>query len=127
MGIKDSILKDVLLNKGCSIGKYLAEMQHSEKDGKVSVYYITPLVTLSKKKLLIISRLVKGNWYESIRIINGIISDISIKYDLKKDDYTIILHAYFDVIALEQFYEVDTGNGNSLNRLPFTEFEKLLI
>ena len=122
----DSVLKEVLTCKDCSIGKYLAEMTYTEKDGTTSEYFITPVVTLSKKKILIISRIVKGNWYESIRIINGLIADVSFKYDLKKDDYLIILHAFFDVIGLEQFYEVDTGNGNALQKLQITEFENLL-
>lgn len=126
VSINNSILKEILSNKNCSVGKYLAPMSCVEDNGTISEYFITPVVTISKKQVLIISRVINGNWYESLRIINSLIADISFKYDLKKDAYTILLHAYFNVIGLEQFYEVDTSNGNQLNKISFTALENLL-
>lgn len=126
MSLHESILKEILLSKQCSAGKYLAPMQCVNPDNKVIEYFITPIVTISKKKILIISKIIKGNWYEALLNVDVILKHINKVYNIPEDTYTLILHVYFDSISLEKFYIIDVREKYALNRMKFTEFENIL-
>ena len=126
MSLQESILKEILLSKQCSAGKYLSPMQCVNTENNAIEYYITPIVTISKKKILIISKIIKGNWYDAIRNIDVIVKHIKSVYKIPEDTYTVILHAYLDTIALEKFYVIDVRDKYVINRLKIYEFENIL-
>ncbi len=126
MGIQNSILKEILHNKGCSIGKYLAPMSFTNSAGEIISYYITPVATLTGSDVLIISNSVKGNWYKAIHSISSIVDNIKEHYKFSTDDYTLIMHAFFEGVELENFYIVDLKAKHSLLKLRLNEFEELL-
>lgn len=98
----------------------------NDEKGVMIEYYITPVVTKSKSDILIISKIVKGNWYEALLNIENIVKSIKDHYNLITDEYTVILHAYFDVVELENFYVVDVKDKYMLHKLKLSEFEKIL-
>ncbi len=126
MSLQDSILKEILLSKGCSIGKYLSPMFCNDEKGTFIEYYITPVVSISKKNILIISKRIRGNWYQALLNIETIVNNIKKQYRFSTDTYSFILHAYFDVVALENFYLVDIENKYMLRKLKMLELEDLL-
>jgi len=126
MSLQESILKEILLSKQCSTGKYLAPMRCTNAKNTVLEFFISPVVTRSKKNILIISKSIKGNWYESLLNIETIVKHIKTIYNFSDDLYTVILHAYFEVVALEKFYVVDLRDKYVLNRLKLHEFENIL-
>lgn len=126
MSLEESILKEILLGKQCSTGKYLAPMRCTNEKNAVIEFYITPLVTRTKNKVLIISKKIKGNWYDALRNIEVIVKHIKTVYSISEDAYTVILHAYLESISLEKFYVVDIRDKYVLNRLKMFELENLL-
>ncbi|HMQ80923.1 MAG TPA: hypothetical protein PKE39_13530 [Ignavibacteria bacterium] len=124
--LQGSILKEILLNKQCSTGKYLAPMRCTNSKNTVLEFYITPVVTRSKKNVLIISKIIKGNWYEALLNIDTIVKYIKSVYDFSDEMYTVVMHAYFEVVELEKFYVVDTKDKYVLNKLKYNEFENIL-
>ena len=126
MSLTGSILKEILQSKECSVGKYLSPMFCNDERGVMIEYYITPVVTKSKSDILIISKIVNGNWYEALLNIENIVKSIKDHYNLITDEYTVILHAYFDVVELENFYVVDVKDKYMLHKLKLSEFEKIL-
>ncbi len=126
MGIQNSILKEILRNKECSTGKYLAPMSFQNADGEYISYYITPVATLSGSDVLVISRLVKGNWYKAIHSISSIVENIKEHYKFSSDEYTFVLHAFFEGVELENFYLIDLRAKYSLLKLKMSELEELL-
>ncbi len=126
MGIQNSILKEILQNKECSTGKYLAPMSFSDPGGDLVSYYITPLATRSGSDVLIISKSIRGNWYKAIHSIESIVENIRDHYKFSPDEYTFILHAFFEGVELENFYVIDLRSKYSLLKLKMSEFEELL-
>lgn len=126
MGIKDSILKEVLYSKKCSFGKYLSFMKISINGGQESDFYFTPVVTSSKKSFLIISKQINDNWYEAVNTIGPIVEHLKMVYKFSTDNYKLILHSYFDTVKLEKFYLIDPEAHFKLKILNMNEFEKLL-
>lgn len=126
MSLQESILKEILLSKQCSTGKYLSPMRCTNSKNMVLEFFISPVVTRSKNNVLIISKNIKGNWYEALLNIETIVKYIKTIYNFSDDSYTVILHAYFEVVALEKFYVVDIKNKYVLNRLKLHEFENIL-
>lgn len=126
MSLQESILKEILLSKQCSTGKYLAPMICTNAKNEVLEFFITPTATRSGKNVLIISKLVRGNWFEALLNIETIVKYIKTIYTFSEDEYTVILHAYFEVVALEKFYIVDVKQKYVLNKLKLYEFEDLL-
>ncbi len=101
-------------------------MRCTNSNNTVLEFFITPIVTMSKKNVLIISMVIKGNWYEALLNIDTIVRYIKSVYGFSDETYAVILHAYFDVVALEKFYTVDTKDKYVLNRLKLHEFENIL-
>jgi hypothetical protein len=97
------------------------------KNRAESECFITPVVTLSGKKFLIITKHVERNWYESVKDIEGIISYLSKKYNFHPGEYIMILHAFFHSIDLEQFYRINPGSKDLLGKLTIGELEKMLV
>lgn len=127
MGIESSILKEILRSKNCSVSKYLSPMSCNFENGAFIEYYITPLVTETKKNVLIVSKVINGNWYEAVTKIGCIVKNIRNVYKFKLENYTVILHAYFEPVELEKFYHVDPADNYLLNKLKLGEFENLLL
>ena len=126
IGIQNSILKEILRNKECSTGKYLAPMSFKESSGSEINYFITPVSTRSGSDILIISRVIRGNWYKSILKVGAIVDDIKQHYKVPSEQYTFILHAFFEDVELEKFYVIDVMDKFSLLRLKMNELEDLL-
>jgi hypothetical protein len=124
--LQDSILKEILNSRNCSVGKYLAPMFCSSKTGGLIEYFITPVVTISKCDILIISNLIKGNWYQALLNVEVIVNSIKKQYNFSYENYKVILHAFFDVVALEKFYLIDINDKYKLQELKLTEFEDML-
>ncbi len=122
----NSILKNVLKEKNCSFGKYMSKIECFNTDSrKESECYITPIVTITMKKFLVITRVVEYNWYDSVKDIDGIISYLSKKYNFQPVEYGMILHAFFRSIDLEQFYHINSGSKDRLSRISLNELEKV--
>ncbi len=126
MGIENSILKEILGNKSCSVSKYMSYMSCSFENGVNTEYFITPLVTSSKKNILIVSKVINGNWYEAVQKIGCIVKNIRNIYNFKLENYTVILHAFFEPVMLEKFYQVDPADNFLLNKIKLGEFEAML-
>lgn len=126
MGLDSSILKEVLYSKKCSVGKYLSLMKYCDDDGNETEFYITPAASASKNDFLIITFIIKGNWYKTVSNLSRIINYIKGVYSLKTENYTLILHAFFDVVEMEKFFLIDTDDNNFLHKLNIIDFEKLL-
>lgn len=126
MSIDNSILKEILINKNCSFGKYLTLMYCGNINDIENEFYLTPLVTASRKDVIIISKVIKGNWEEALRNIGSIFNFVKKTYRLNLDKYILIFHSYFDEVQLENFYLTDSENEYSLKKLILNEFEKIL-
>lgn len=101
-------------------------MSFQNADGEYISYYITPVATLSGSDVLVISRLVKGNWYKAIHSISSIVENIKEHYKFSSDEYTFVLHAFFEGVELENFYLIDLRAKYSLLKLKMSELEELL-
>jgi hypothetical protein len=124
----DSILKQILVSKGCSFGKYLSQLEYvNSKNEDKSVFFITPIATRTLKKVLVITKIVENNWLDSVKNIKGIIHFLNKHYNLGHKEYRIILHTYFNSINFEQFYVINSDSDDSIEKLSITEFEKILV
>lgn len=126
MGIKDSILKEILKSKNCSFGKYLSFTKILIDNGSETNFYVTPVATAAKKNILIISMLINNNWYEAVQNIGPIIENLKKLYKFNIDNYKLILHCYFEVVQLEKFYLIDPEAQFKLKIMNISDFEKLL-
>ena len=61
-----------------------------------------------------------------LKRLSGNIVFIKGDYDFSDEMYTVIMHAYFEVVELEKFYVVDTKDKYVLNKLKYNEFENIL-
>ena len=122
-----SILKKILIENNCSFGKYMSKVEcFNPKSDSLTECFITPLVTISKKKVLILTKVVYNNWYDSVQGLEGIINYLSRQYNIKAQEYEIILHAYFIAIDLEQYYTMEFANEMVLNKLSIGGLEVIL-
>lgn len=125
--VMESLLKDILLKKGCSFEKYLTKVQYiKSKDDIREHIYLTPVITPAQKRLLFITREIRGNWFKTSRDVGDIISYISAnyKYCAKEDIY--IYHIYIENIKFEQFYIIESPDASKMKRLPVEKLDELL-
>ncbi len=123
----DSILKPILLERGSSFGKYLSRMDYVDNaNGRQAEFYITPISTRTLKKVLVITKIIEDNWYDSVKELRGIIGFLNKQYNLGPKEYKMILHAYFRSIDFEQFYNIRFDTAELIEKITITEFEKIL-
>ncbi|HAX48319.1 MAG TPA: hypothetical protein DCX92_04970 [Bacteroidetes bacterium] len=123
----ESILKNLLQKKGCYFEKYLSKIQYIKtKDDIRESVYLTPAFTPKNKKVLFITREVKGNWFDSVKDIDDLKTYITNNSSYAHGDYIFILHVYIENIRFEQFYLMHESGGKKLQRIPADELEKVL-
>lgn len=123
----ESILKQILADKGCSFDKYLSRQQFNNSiDDSVIDFYITPVSTVNSVKVLIVSKIVEGNWYETVKNLNGIVEYLEKQFNFTSKEYRLILHAFFQSIDFEQFYYINHGSDSYLEKMKITDLENIL-
>jgi hypothetical protein len=120
------ILKNILLEKGCSFGKFLIELSITLPSNKIINYYITPFVTKSKKNMLIISFFAEYDFSEFQSIIPSITFDISSKYNIDIRDYQFILHCSTGFNSPDKYFLIDLNKDFLLIYLSFDDFINLI-
>lgn len=123
----NSILAKKLLSNKCHFDKYMQKIItiNSLTDTKTECF-ITPVVTVSRRKILFITKKIENNWGELQTDIGWVISDLASKNNYKPSEYVMILHAYFGLINIEQFYEIKNDKAHTLKKLDENELEKIL-
>lgn len=120
-------LKALLQKHNCSFDKYLSKFQYIKtKDDIREDLYITPVFTSKKKKIIIITRELKGNWFDNIRDIEDIVVFIVKHYNYMPEKYTFIFHIFIEDIKFEHFYMIDLKKEKKLGKITMEKFEKLL-
>ena len=120
-------LKDLLLKHNCSFDKYLSKFLYIKtKDDIREELYITPVLTSKKKNILVITREIKGNWFDSIKDIEDIVKYIINHYNYQPGKYSYIFHIYIENIKFEHFYVIDMSNEKILGKITMEKFEKML-
>ena len=123
----ESILKQIIVDKGCSFDKYLSKLHFNNSiDDAVIEFYITPVVTLNNNKVLIVSKIVEGNWYETVKNLTGIVEFLEKQYNITSKEYRLILHAFFQSIDFEQFYYINHGSDSYLEKMKLSDLENIL-
>lgn len=123
----ESQLKRVLLKKNCIFDKYMTHAEYIKtKDDIRETLYITPVITLKKKKVLFITREVTGNWFESIKDIEDILLFLEKQYNYCIKDHIFIFHIFIESIKFEQYYLVDLKSEKKLFKINEDKLEKIL-
>ncbi len=123
----ESLLKDILLKKGCSFEKYLTKVQYiKSKDDIHEHIYLTPVITPKQRRLLFITREVKGNWFKSNRDVSDIVSYINSNFNFCTKEDLYIYHIYIKDINFEQFYVIESIDTGKLKRIPVEKLDELL-
>lgn len=123
----ETILWQLVIDKGCSIEKYLQEVKYPEPGREEGdIYFVTKIMTLRVKRGIIITKVIEGNWYDTIKNIEPLLSHTAKKLDVNLNEYFVIFHGYFHSIKLEQFYTINADSEDRLTKLSLAEFEKFL-
>ncbi|HWA07798.1 MAG TPA: hypothetical protein VG961_14700 [Ignavibacteria bacterium] len=123
----ESQLKNILLKNNCSFEKYLSKFQYIKtKDDIREELFLTPVVTAKKLCVLFITRVINGNWFESIKDIEDLVSFIVHHYNYQPNKYRYFLHIYISNIKFEQFYTIDIDNSSKLGKISIENLEKIL-
>lgn len=96
------------------------------KDDIRETVYITPVITPKNDKLLIITKEIKGNWFDSVKDIDDLVDFIGKNYGYKENEYSLFFHIYIENIKFEQFYKIDKQSEKRLNKLTIEKLEKFL-
>jgi len=124
----ESLLKDILKKKGCSFEKYLTKVQYiKSKDDIHEHIYLTPVITPKQRRLLFITREVKGNWFGTSRDVGDIVSYLNTNYQYCAREDLYIYHIFIENIKFEQFYVIDSIDAGKLKRIPVEKLDELLI
>ena len=123
----ESQLKNILLKNNCSFEKYLSKFQYIKtKDDIREELFLTPAITAKKNCVLFITRVINGNWFESIKDIEDLVSFIIHHYNYQPSKYKFFLHIYIGNIKFEQFYTIDLSLGKKLGKISLENLEKIL-
>ena len=123
----ESQLKNILLRNNCSFEKYLTKFQYIKtKDDIREELFLTPAITTKKNCVLFITRVINGNWFESIKDIEDLVSFIIHHYNYQPSKYKYFLHIYIGNIKFEQFYTIDLSLGKKLGKISLENLEKIL-
>jgi hypothetical protein len=120
-------LKALLQRNNCSFDKYLSKFQYIKtKDDIREELYITSVITAKQKNLIVITREIKGNWFDSIKDIEDIVLFIIKHYNYQPIKYKYIFHIYIENINFEHFYVIDIEKEKKLGKISVECFEKIL-
>lgn len=123
----ESQLKNILLKNNCSFEKYLSKFQYIKtKDDIREELFLTPVITAKKNCVLFITRVINGNWFESIKDIEDLVLFIIHHYNYKPNKYRYFFHIYISNIKFEHFYTIDMDKGKKLGKISVEELEKIL-
>ena len=123
----ESQLKNILLKNNCSFEKYLSKFQYIKtKDDIREELFLTPAITAKKNCVLFITRVINGNWFDSIKDIEDLVSFIIHHYNYQPSKYKFFLHIYIGNIKFEQFYTIDLSLGKKLGKISLENLEKVL-
>lgn len=123
----ESQLKNILLRNNCSFEKYLTKFQYIKtKDDIREELFLTPVTTVKNNCVLFITRVINGNWFESIKDIEDLLSFIIHHYNYQPSKYKYFLHIYISNIKFEQFYSIDMELGKKLGKISLENLEKVL-
>ena len=123
----ESQLKNILLKNNCSFEKYLSKFQYIKtKDDIREELFLTPAITAKKNCVLFITRVINGNWFDSIKDIEDLVSFIIHHYNYQPSKYKYFLHIYIGNIKFEQFYTIDLSLGKKLGKISLENLEKVL-
>lgn len=121
-----SFLKELLEGKNCSVNKYMLHQRVKNEKKTFDDYYITQVKTAKGSDLLIVSHIVRGNWYEAILHIDSAARGLKKQVDTPTTNHKLVLHAFFDIVELEKFYLIDPVEKYLFNAIKVSEFEKML-
>ncbi len=120
-------LKDLLIKHDCSFDKFLSKFQYIKtKDDIREELFITPVLTSKRNNVLIITREIKGNWFDNIKDIEDIVMCIIKHYNYQSKNYTYVFHIYIENINFENFYSIEMNREKKLSKITLENFEKLL-
>lgn len=123
----ESQLKNILLKNNCSFEKYLTKFQYIKtKDDIREELFLTPAVTSGQSCILFITRVINGNWFESIKDIEDLLSFIIHHYNYQPNKYTFFFHIYISNIKFEHFYTIDFAKSSKLGKITVENLEKIL-
>ena len=123
----ESQLKKILQRKSCFFDRYMYKIQYiKSKDDIREDLYLTPVITLSKKKVLFITKEIAGNWFDSIKDIEDILYFLDKQYGYSSKDHSFIFHIFIESIKFEQFYTVDLSSEKKLFKIAEGKLEKVL-
>ncbi len=122
-----TFLKDLLLHNNCEFDKFMHKVECVNSLTDINhECYITTAFTGKGSKVLIISREIRQNWYESIKEIEFIVQSLIKKYNYTTKEYKMILHTYFVSIELENFYEITSNRDDILHKISINQLEAIL-
>jgi len=123
----ESILKNILLKKRCSFDRYFMQIPYiKSKDDIRETIFLTPAVTVKNKRVIFITKEIKGNWFDSVKDIDDLIDYIGKNYGYSEKEYEFFYHIYIENIKFEQFYKIDRNSEKILNKLTIEKLEKHL-
>ena len=122
-----TILKDIILHNNCWFDKFMHKVECVNSLTDINhECFITTVFTGKGSKVLIITREIHQNWYESIKEIEMIVQSLIKKYNYTPKEYKMILHTYFVSIDLENFYEITSNRDDILNKISISQLEAIL-
>ena len=123
----ESLLKDILKKKGCSFEKYLTKVQYiKSKDDIREHVYLTPVITARQRRLLFITREVRGNWFKTSKDVGDLVSYLNANYQYCAKEDIYIYHIFIENIKFEQFYIIESPDMVKLKRIPVEKLDELL-
>ncbi len=127
MYLIESILKNLLIKKRCTFDKYFMQIPYiKSKDDIRETVYITPAITAKNKRVIFITKEIKGNWFDSVKDIGDLIDYISKNYGYSEKEYEYYYHIYIENIKFEQFYKIERNGEKLLSKLTIEKLEKYL-
>lgn len=122
-----SILKDILLHNNCRFDKFMHRVECLNSLTDINhECFITTVFTGKGSKVLVITREIYQNWYESIKEIELIVQSLIKKYNYTPKEYKMILHTYFVSIDLENFYEITSKRDDIIHKISINQLEAIL-
>ena len=125
--IANTILRDFLIQNGSQFEKYLYKVNCFNSKSETNLEcFITPVLTKSGNNVLIVTKLIESNWYDSIKDINNQLLYLNKNLYYSPNKYKYLLHAYFSSIDLEQFYRINVTPEFLLSKITLGQLEIIL-
>lgn len=123
-----SHLKNILLKYGCIFDKYFTRVSFfNTYDDVKELIYLTPFISKMNRKFVVITRQIKGSWFDSIKDIDVLINFLSKNYNYNQKIYMFIFQIYIENIELEHFYLYVSSSADKLEKLSSEKFKKILL